>query len=139
MCPTSVTHLWIGKMQCNYSVDISNFDLSVRCTLRKPPSAREGDHEVVEGACVTKCLYLLHCDAFSLSRLRRQLPPRGSLSRSSPYTVKLQFIILRDLRGRFLLQVFFEKSRARQPRSRRDRFQGDPRSGIPLSTDRGFR
>ena len=41
--------------------------------------SREGDHEVVEGACVTWGSAYLHCHALSLSRLRRQLPPGGSL------------------------------------------------------------
>ena len=49
----------------------------------KPPSGREGDHEVVEGACVTLGLYQLSCYALSLSRLRRQLPPGGSLLKRS--------------------------------------------------------
>ena len=34
---------------------------------------------VTEGARVTLNLDILHCNAFSLSRLRRQLPPGGSL------------------------------------------------------------
>jgi len=48
--------------------------------LSKPPSGREGDHEVVEGACAaieldqTDCLRTLPQSAFS-----RQLPPGGSL------------------------------------------------------------
>ena len=48
--------------------------------LYKPSSGRKGDHEVVEGARVTFSLREFYCHALSLSRLRRQLPPRGSLS-----------------------------------------------------------
>ena len=43
---------------------------------------REGDHEVVEGACVTFSSDQIDCYALSLSRLRRQLPPGGSLTLS---------------------------------------------------------
>ena len=50
---------------------------------QKPPSEREGDHEVVEGARVTFSLREFYCHALSLSRLRRQLPPGGSLSHIS--------------------------------------------------------
>ena len=46
---------------------------------KKPSSGRKGDHEVVEGARVTLSLDIIHCNALSLSRLRRQLPPGGSL------------------------------------------------------------
>ena len=46
---------------------------------KKPSSGRKGDHEVVEGARVTLNLDILRCNALSLSRLRRQLPPGGSL------------------------------------------------------------
>jgi len=48
-------------------------------SVKKPSSGRKGDHEVVEGASVTLNLDILHCNALSFSRLRRQLPPRGSL------------------------------------------------------------
>ena len=34
---------------------------------------------VTEGACVTLGLYQSHCCALSLTRLRRELPPGGSL------------------------------------------------------------
>ena len=37
----------------------------------------------VEGACVTLGLRELYCNALSLSRLRRQLPPGGSLRTSN--------------------------------------------------------
>ena len=47
---------------------------------QKPSSGRKGDHEVVEGARVTFSLREFYCHALSLSRLRRQLPPGGSLS-----------------------------------------------------------
>ena len=46
---------------------------------QKPSSGRKGDHEVVEGAHATLDWHLLYCNALSLSRLRRQLPPGGSL------------------------------------------------------------
>ena len=46
---------------------------------QKPSSGRKGDHEVVEGARVTLILDIRHCNALSLSRLRRQLPLGGSL------------------------------------------------------------
>ena len=48
----------------------------------KPSSGRKGDRPAVEGACVitNKC-FLIY--AFSLSRLRRQLPPGGSLLRKN--------------------------------------------------------
>ena len=51
----------------------------------EPPSEREGDHVVVEGACATKKIALFNAKhvfynaAFSFSRLRRQLPLGGSL------------------------------------------------------------
>ena len=38
-----------------------------------------GTRSVTEGACVTLDLYELHCNALSLTRLRRELPPGGSL------------------------------------------------------------
>ena len=40
----------------------------------KPSSGRKGDHEVVEGACVTKNLFVFTVCALSLSRETRQLP-----------------------------------------------------------------
>ena len=47
---------------------------------RKPPSGREGDREAVEGERVTILRNLFHCNAFSLTRLRRELPLGGSLT-----------------------------------------------------------
>ena len=38
-----------------------------------------GTRSVTEGACATLTLYKLYGNEFSLSRLRRQLPPGGSL------------------------------------------------------------
>ena len=59
-------------------------------------SLREGGgtRSVTEGAYGAMKKKSFHRNAFSLSRLRRQLPPGGSLSRSSPYTDKLQFVEL---------------------------------------------
>ena len=54
--------------------------VAVMRVIFKPPSGREGDHEVVEGVSATLRLSLLHLSAFSLTRLRRELPPGGSLS-----------------------------------------------------------
>ena len=51
-------------------------------TKSLPPRGR-GTALVVEGACVTLGLYQLSCYALSLSRLRRQLPPGGSLWKCS--------------------------------------------------------
>ena len=48
--------------------------------MRKPPSGREGDREAVEGERVAMEQDPFHRNAFSLSRLRRQLPPGGSLT-----------------------------------------------------------
>ena len=76
MTKATQRHLW-------QAVSISAF-----CYLpgggKKPSSGRKGDHEVVEGARVTLSLYILHCNALSLSRLRRQLPPGGSLIEFQP-------------------------------------------------------
>ena len=47
-------------------------------TKSLPPSGR-GTALAVEGACVTLGLNKSYCIALSLSRLRRQLPPGGSL------------------------------------------------------------
>ena len=47
---------------------------------RKPPSGREGDREAVEGERVAMEQNSFHCNAFSLSQLRCQLPPGGSLT-----------------------------------------------------------
>ena len=47
---------------------------------QKPSSGRKGDHEVVEGAREILNLSEFYCNALSLSRLRRQLPPGGSLA-----------------------------------------------------------
>ena len=44
-----------------------------------PPGGR-GTAIAVEGACGTLSSRALYCNALSLSRLRRQLPPGGSLS-----------------------------------------------------------
>ena len=56
-----------------------------------PPSVREGDHEVVEGAGVNVSLDLLHCTALSLSHGKPcQLPLGGSLSHK--HILRLSFI-----------------------------------------------
>ena len=47
----------------------------------QPPSGREGDREAVEGACVTKNLRHSRRNAFSPTRLRREPPPGGGLTR----------------------------------------------------------
>ena len=57
----------------------SSADLCYNELNEKPPSEREGTALAVEGACVTLGLYQSHCNALSLSRLWRQLPPGGSL------------------------------------------------------------
>ena len=48
--------------------------------LFKPPSEREGDRIAVEGAYGSLKSDRFYYNALSLSRLRRQLPPGGSLS-----------------------------------------------------------
>ena len=60
-------------------------DTSILVYIRKratvfylPPGGR-GTAIAVEGACVTLELDELHCNALSLTRLRRELPPGGSL------------------------------------------------------------
>ena len=50
---------------------------------QKPSSGRKGDHEVVEGARGTLSLRELYYNALSLTRLRRELPPGGSLKTSA--------------------------------------------------------
>ena len=58
---------------------IFSADLCYNRVNAKPPSEREGDR--VSGGRSLRDLKvrLLHCSALSLSRLRRQLPPGGSL------------------------------------------------------------
>ena len=46
---------------------------------RSPLATCSGTRSVTEGAGVTLGLCQLHCDALSLTRLRRELPPGGSL------------------------------------------------------------
>ena len=50
---------------------------------RKPPSEREGDHEVVEGACGLVRQKSFHRNAFSLSRHGASSLPEGALLRKS--------------------------------------------------------
>ena len=72
--------------------------ISVFCypsgSMKKPSSGRKGDHEVVEGARVTFILDIRHCNALSLSRLRRQLPPGGSLGQYKPICSQTDGILL---------------------------------------------
>ena len=48
-------------------------------TKSLPPRGRWHGIAVTEGACVTLDLWQLHCNVQSLTRLRRELPPWGSL------------------------------------------------------------
>ena len=85
------------KFVCRGGVLISHF---VSQSYQKPSLAREGGPLAVEGACETKggALVLKYRYFFryalSLKRLRRQLPPGGSLFMCSPCNLVLSFLIV---------------------------------------------
>jgi len=74
-----------------FSADVCYNGRKQKAFLREEGGTRQGFPEanemsfggslrsVTEGACVILGLYELHCDALSLTRLRRELPPGGSL------------------------------------------------------------
>ena len=77
-----------------------------------PPGGR-GTAIAVEGACVTLDLDQLQRNALSLSRLWRQLPPRGSLSHKCIFSLVLSYFLFigiaffepRHYGGVFVLQL----------------------------------
>ena len=62
---------------------MAKMSVSAFCYLsegsKKPSSGRKGDCEAVEGARAALRFVVFHCHALSLTRLRRELPPGGSL------------------------------------------------------------
>ena len=76
-----------------------NCNLSVRRLLTKASLREGGGPLAVEGACGAVRQNSFHRNAFSLSRLRRQLPPGGSLTAKIcvvklPYKSKFEKLLL---------------------------------------------
>ena len=132
---------WISSALADFIINlVINWCLSVRMHSAIASLREGGGPLAVEGERETMGQNLFHCNAFSLSRLRRQLPPGGSLAShicavKLPDKSKFKTNFLRPSCMPELSRILREfRERACFPQADRRRRRGWPRGQTPCAS-----